>query len=233
MASDTMAVRMDTTDLAQYCAENTQLFFARKEHDDGFCFELFRRAMVKKAEDAWNHLYGIFASLTAGWVQAHTLFAACDEDVDFFVNEAFFRMARACTPEKFPRFSRLAQLLSYLKACVHGAITDHYERRIAPFPEGVFIDEIAGEPVERSVDAAVTAREERRELWEALRERLNGEKELVVVESFYLLDLKPRQIFAAHSDLFTDQQEVYQIKGNLLRRLRRDTELQKLLHQRD
>jgi hypothetical protein len=233
MSSHPAAMHMQTKNLAHHCAQQTQRFFNRQNHDDGYCFELFRRAMVLKAEDAWQHLYSQYRSLTAGWVQGHSLFSACEEEGDYFVNEAFFRMARACTPEKFPRFTHLAQLLTYLKACVHGAVTDHYESKVAPYPEGLLIDEVAGEPMERSVQEEVLDREQRHALWDALQARLNGEKEFVVLESFFLIGLKPREIYAAHRQTFADQEEVYQIKGNLLRRLRRDRELQRFLSHRD
>ena len=141
--------------LAQRCGEETERFFQRQHHQDGFCFELFRRALAEKSETAWGFVYGQYQSLVAGWVRDHSLFRYCDEEVDYFINEAFFRMARACTPAKFVRFSRLPQLLAYLKACVHGATVDYYQYQVEPFPEGILIDEIDGEPSQVSVQRTV------------------------------------------------------------------------------
>ena len=40
--------------LAHRCRQETDLFFRRLENDERYCFELFRRAIETKNEQAWN-----------------------------------------------------------------------------------------------------------------------------------------------------------------------------------
>jgi hypothetical protein len=69
----------------------------------------------------------------------------------------------------------------------------------------------------------------RQEFWDRIDARLRNEKERRVVYGSFVLALKPRELYAQFREAFRDVNEVYRVKENVLARLRRDTELQKLL----
>jgi hypothetical protein len=60
------------------------------------------------------------------------------------------------------------------------------------------------------------------------RKRLSGEKEQHLFLASFEWGLKPREIVARWPHLFEDIQEVYRLKENILKRLRRDGDLEAL-----
>ncbi len=213
--------------VAQRCAEESDHFFHRREHDPRFCFELFRRAIEERDERAWRFLCDQYRPLVAGWVKRNEAFAGSKEDVSFFVNGAFAKMWSAVTPEKFAGFDDLKSLLRYLQLCVSSVITDHvraveYYERLEDLPPNV--EEATGIRVERrALDRA-----ERESFWEAINARLKDEQEKLVVYYSYVVGFKPSQIMERRPDAFDDVREIYRIKENVLARLRRDDALREL-----
>lgn len=214
--------------LAQHCAEESDHFFHRRDHDPRFCFELFRRAIVEEDQRAWRQLCNNYHPLVSGWVRRNRAFASSGEEIDFFVNGAFAKMWSAMSAEKFASFSDLKSLLRYLQLCVSSVVTDYarseeYHQMLEELPPGV--EEDGGKAVE---DVAL-ARTEREDFWQAIAQRLNDDKERLVLHYSYVVGFKPSQIYEEKEELFDDVREIYRIKENVLARLRRDTGLQALL----
>lgn len=221
---------LSLTSLAQHCAEESDHFFHRRDHDPRFCFELFRRAIVEEDQRAWRRLCNNYHPLVSGWVRRNRAFASSGEEIDYFVNGAFAKMWSAMSAEKFASFSDLKSLLRYLQLCVSSVVTDYarsqeYHQMLEDLPPGVEEDE--GEAVE---DVAL-ARTEREDFWQAIAQRLNDDKERLVLHYSYVVGFKPSQIYEEKEELFDDVREIYRIKENVLARLRRDTGLQaSLMH---
>jgi len=119
---------LDVDQLADECADQTQRFFNRVEHDTGYCYELFRRAIVGRNNHAWEKIYHQYQPLVINWVERHSRFPATREEVDYFVNGAFDKMWSAVDGEKFRQFDDVPDLLRYLQMCVHSVIVDHTRR---------------------------------------------------------------------------------------------------------
>jgi hypothetical protein len=68
----------------------------------------------------------------------------------------------------------------------------------------------------------------REELWRIVTSLVVSEQERVVLVESYVFDLPPRAILARHPGLFADVPSVYSAKRNLLNRLQRSRELQRL-----
>lgn len=214
--------------LAQHCAEESDHFFHRRDHDPRYCFELFRRAIVEQDERAWTYLCNNYRPLVSGWVRRNRAFASSGEEIDYFVNGAFAKMWSAMSAEKFESFSDLKSLLRYLQLCVGSVIMDYarsneYHEMLEDLPPGA--EEDRGEVVE---DEALD-RTEREAFWQTIAKRLNDDKERLVLHYSYVVGFKPGQIYDEREDLFDDVHEIYRIKENVLARLRRDTALHELL----
>jgi hypothetical protein len=69
----------------------------------------------------------------------------------------------------------------------------------------------------------------RQEFWAQLNARLRNEQERQVVCGSFALALKPREVVVRFPDRFDDVKQVYRIKENVLARLGRDAELEKVL----
>ena len=87
------------------------------------------------------------------------------------------------------------------------------------------------EPDLSSIENLIADKLERRRLWEAVVKTAHNEKELIVICRSFLDGLKPAEIYAAHPELFECVGEVYQIKRNLINRLRRNPIIRKFLSQ--
>lgn len=219
---------MPVNDLALRCEQETNRYFKRQAFDSGYCFELFRRAIKDGSAIAWDFICRQYQALVTGWVIQHYAFASTHEDAEFFVNGAFGKISGTITPEKFSSFSELGYLLRYLKMCVHSVIMDY--TRTVDYTELFAWDEATDEesedpsPEEQAVDQSA-----RQKLWDFLRSRLHDNKERAVIEGSFVFDMKPQEIFEHFRGTFQDVDEVYRVKQNVLSRLRRDSELRKLL----
>ncbi len=220
--------------IAHRCAQETERFFQRQSHDPRYCFELFRRAILEHDQLAWELIDTQYQPLVAGWVQHHPAFDVSGEEVQYFVNRTFEKLWGALTPEKFSRFSDLQPLLRYLKMCVHSVIVDH--NRSA---EQLAWDNQAEESdIESMTDGPamedqVLDQMVQHQLWGWINARLNDEKERLVVYGSFTLALKPGDLYGQFQTMFSDVDEVYRIKQNILARLRRDSEFKKLLGEHD
>ena len=96
---------MALADLADWCAHQTELYFQHQSHDPRYCFELFRRAIREQDQTAWRLICLQYEALVTGWVRQHSRFESSGEEIQYFVNGAFAKIAISLTPDKFAGFS--------------------------------------------------------------------------------------------------------------------------------
>jgi RNA polymerase sigma factor (sigma-70 family) len=225
--------------LCDRCHQESERFFAQQEHDPRFCYELFRRAFVHGNDLAWTCLYERYHKLVLSWVTRHTLYAGLGEEADYFMNRAFEKMWQGIPAENFNKFPDLKSLLRYLQMCTNAVMvdfarwkeqahlwdranqSDNGNEEIDPF--ATIMDE--DERPEREI-----ARREMEEiLWQRLQALCNSEKELWAIHGYFVLDLKPREIYEMYAKDFTDVRDVSRTKDNFLARLRRNEEFKEFL----
>lgn len=225
---------LSLTDLARSCAHETELFFQRQNHDTRYCFELFRRAIRENSQSAWEIIYEQYQSLVTGWVLQHQGFKASGEEAQYFVTGAFGKISSSMTLEKFDKFSDLRSLLAYLKMCVHSMITD-YNRVAERANLQISIEDLGFEikATESAVEESVLNEIDNQVFWVKINEKLNDEKERLVIQGTFVLALKPRELCDHYENIFTNVEEVYRVKQNVLARLRRDSEFRKFLGEDD
>src|SRR5436305_1679669 len=118
-------------ELARCCSEETNKFFRPTVSNDRYCLELFRRAIVKRDDDAWACIYQQYAPLVLTWVTQHQSATPIlgQEGSAPLVNAAFAKFSQALTPAKMENFVSLAAILKYLKLCVHSVVADEVRAR--------------------------------------------------------------------------------------------------------
>src|SRR5689334_16131673 len=87
-------------------------------------YELFRRAIVDRDEEAWADIYTHYRLMLIGWARhagAHAPAVASYEDI---ADRALARAWSALGAEQFVQFPNLATLLGYLRACVGAVVID-------------------------------------------------------------------------------------------------------------
>jgi hypothetical protein len=217
--------------LKHRCSDESDRYFRYQSHDPRYCFELMRRAIVDHNQQAWNMIYAQYQPLVSGWIQRHTLFPSLDEELQFFINRVFEKMWHVLTPEKFDQFPDLKSILRYLQMCVHSVVVD----TMRACEQAELLEDLPGEPkvtIGNEADGPeiqIVDRSQADSLWGWIEARLKNDQERRVVYCSFVLDLKPSQIYDQHKDLFHSVREIYQIKENILARLRRDQELEAFL----
>lgn len=217
--------------LAHRCREETERFYRRLQVDERYCFELFRRAIRHRSEQAWNLIVRQYTHQVTAWIQRHESFAGADEACDYFVNHAFARFWRAFNrdPHKLDRFSGLKPLLQYLKLCAHSAIKEHVQRHMHPGQLSLSEHVRTGVPFTADPAATVDGQLGAERLWQRVLEIVKTDQERIVAEAYLIHDMKPREIFAWREDAFSDIVQVRRVKDNFLTRLRRDAQLLAIL----
>src|SRR5256714_14251404 len=220
-------------DLARCCCEETNKFLRQSASNDRYCLELFRRAIVKRDDDAWACIYQQYAPLVLTWVTQHQSAAPMlgQDGSAPLVNAAFAKFSQALTPAKMDNFDSLAAILKYLKMCVHSVVADEVRSRQARQYEET-LEQIEHEPATDDPADDVVSNISAQNLWQVIQEELNGEDERVLMYLAYIHGMKPSEISSHHRRLFPTVDDVYRIKRNVLERLRRNRRLQMLFKHR-
>jgi RNA polymerase sigma factor (sigma-70 family) len=221
--------QMAVADLAQRCAQETDLYFTHQDYDSSYCFELFRRAIKNKDGQVWEVLILQYQPLVARWVEKwldkYPDFSLSNEESQDFVAQAFERFWVSYTPAKFENAGgSLPAVLKYLQMCVNGALTDTWRklRRLQ-------IEKDAREEEQEvsETDPTPEDRLQSEEFWQFIQKKAKDSKEYKIVYASYYMDLSPREILAEYPNEFTNVKQIYQYKANFLERLGRDDEFKK------
>src|SRR5215212_2010934 len=94
-------------------------------HSQFESYELFRRAIVERDEQAWIDSAARYRPLLAAWASRCSASAALTESYDDLADQAFARAWSALSPERFASFPTLAAVLAYMRACVTTTVIDH------------------------------------------------------------------------------------------------------------
>ena len=214
--------------LIRRCIIESERFYRGQPHDTRFAYELFRRALVERNEVAWEHIYTHYSGLVESWVRRSGAFAGSGESSEYFVSLAFTRFWRAITSERFASFPTLPSLLHYLQLCAGCVVIDSV--RAQSWSEMLPEESI---PFDRSArtspDEEAMERVNRQEFWSYISSQLNDEAERVVVFDFFVMGMKPGDIYDHRQDLFSSVKDVYNVKRNVLGRLSRNSELRRML----
>ncbi len=221
--------QLSINELARCCSEETNKFLKQNASNDRFCLELFRRAIVKRDDDAWGCIYQQYAPLVLTWVTQHQSAAPLlgQDGSGPLVNTAFAKFSQALTPAKMGNFDSLAAILKYLKMCVHSVVADEVRARQARQYEET-LESIEHEPASSDPADDVVSNISAQGLWQVIQEELNGEDERILIYLAYVQGMKPSEISSQHRRHFPTVDDVYRIKRNVLERLRRNRRLQLL-----
>jgi uncharacterized protein Usg len=187
--------------------------------EDGYCLELFRRAMHPQADQAWTLFQQCLGETVRFWLRAHpgTTQALLYDSEENYIALTFSRFWQAVR-EHPPEFPSLKAVLSYLHATLNGVIIDvlrtYGRRQQLTLPENEVSQESSPHP--EAIDDEHT--------WESIRRLLPHERERRLAYLLYYCGLKPREIVARCSGEFSDVKEIYRLNHNLIDRLRRNRE---------
>jgi hypothetical protein len=207
---------MSLMTLAKCCTEEINKYRRNEPSDERYGMEIVRRATVLRDDDAWATLQRQFTENAHSWFAHHTYreVALRHENEQDYIDHAFRRFWQA-TSDQALTFTSLAGALHYLRLCLHCAIMDtlrlYTHTRLEMLPE-------EGHPNEPRVED----RYNESELWEAISNLLANERDRRVAYLHFHCNLKPRDIMRHCPGEFSNEEEIYRIKRNILERIMRN-----------
>ena len=204
--------------LVEQCRREIGSYRRGELSNEAFGLELLHRAIVQGDQDAWAGLQQCFDDTIRGWLHSHPLRkVACQlESEETYMALALERFWQATARQQIV-FKTLAGALAYLRASLHGAILDTL--RTYSRPREVALPE-PGEAGEPQVEDQVAGLQ----VWEALQTILPNKREQRLAYLLYHCGLKPREIVRFCSQEWSDVQEIYRLRRNILERILRNAD---------
>jgi DNA-directed RNA polymerase specialized sigma24 family protein len=199
---------------------------AEVDMDEQECenYELFRRAILLRDEQAWGAIHTRYRPLLVAWAHRCCARMRIAECVDDIADHALARAWVALTPDRFAAFPTLAKLLAYLRACVTTTAIDCARAQVAA--ERSFAAISVNTPA--TPEQIVLDDLDRTTFWRTVLRLAVTEAERVVVVESFAYGIPPREILMRHPRLFADVEAVYGAKRNLCARLHRNREMVRL-----
>ena len=216
LPSDLPLEAMSVSLLAECCIGEMNKYRRGEPHTDRYCVELFRRALVQRDTLAWEVMQKHFHNTMLRWMYGHPMRDnACRFDSEEnYVAQAFARFWLATADNQQVEFQSVAAALRYLRMSLQSVILDAlraYSRpKEVPLPEYGNPEEPFGEDTH-----------EGHEVWEAILPLLPDSRDQRVAYLLFHCGLKPREILRFCPQEFSDVQEVYRLRRNIMERLLR------------
>ena len=202
--------------LAEQCVLELGAYSRGEPGDQGYGLELFRRATVEGDLEAWEWVQRCFGEIVLAWLRRHPSRAiACRlESEEKFIALTFERFWQATALTQQVSFSMLAAALQYLRASLHGAILDSL--RTYSWHKESSLPELS--------EAGAEAQAESLEVWRILQTLLPNQRERWLAYLLYHCGLKPREIVQFCPQGWSDVQEIYHLRRNILNRFMRNAD---------
>jgi hypothetical protein len=199
--------------LGDKCAEETKKFLRQLENDTRYCFELFRRAVGERNEDALSQIYRIYRPLLKNRAWRHSMFESSCQDADYFASVALGNFYRANQGEAFLiKFKALAAVIAYLYSCLHSAIAQD----VRDNPELPDIPDTLASKDEVTDDVRAT------DVWRQVCEVLPDSADQLLAYLRFVLQIPPAEIAANDPDQWESPRAVSVALQRIRRQLRND-----------
>ncbi len=200
--------------LVEKCRQEIQAYRRGKPSNGAYGLELLHRAIMQGDQDAWNGVQQSFGESVRVWLHGHPRREAASrlESEETYMAQAFERFRQAAVQQQIA-FQTLSGAGVYLRASLHGVIVDRLRTsslpREAPCP-------VPGEPrLKNQIDSNAA--------WEALQALQLSEREQRLAYLLYHCGLGPREIVRLCPQDWSDVQEIYRLRCNILQRVLRNT----------
>ena len=217
--SNPLCCKMSLPELAAQCLRELDNYRRCEPCTDTYGLELLRRATFQDNQEAWAWVQCCFGGMVRAWLRRHPKReVACQlESEENYVAQTFERFWQATAFNQQVQFSTLAAALQYLRASLNGAILDMLRAYVRPgeisLPE-------SGEPGEPLVEDST----DNSEVWESLRMILSNPREQRLAYLLFHCGLKPREIIRFCPLEWSDVQEIYRLRRNIMERVLRNAD---------
>ena len=202
--------------LATRCLRELGNYRRGEPCDERYGLELLRRVTLEGDPEAWEWVQHCFRDMVRGWLRRHPSKVAALrlESEENYVALTFGRFWQATTLTQKVEFRTLAAALQYLRASLHGAILDTLRAYSRPKEVPLLEPGEQGEPYgEDQADSS--------EVWGILQSMLPDRREWRLAYLLYHCGLKPREIVHFCPQEWSDVQEIYRLRRNIVDRVLR------------
>jgi hypothetical protein len=212
--------KMSVTELAAHCVGEINNFRRGEPGTETYSVELLRRATMQGDQEARAWIQQCFSQLVLSWLRRHPKRrAACELDSEeSYVAQTFERFWQATVLTQHIEFNSLAGALQYLQACLNGVMIDSLRAyslsKQIPLPD-------PGEPGELRIEDKF----ESNDVWDSLKKVIPNANEQRLAYLLFHCGLKPRQIMLFCPQEFSDVNDIYRLRSNMMNRLLRNADL--------
>ena len=221
--SDSALTALAVADIVDACHQESQ---EHREQEEGFCFELFRRALDDGDEIAWSALKQQYEGLIRGWLHGATSFSVLPDTIEELVQETLTRFWRTLGQQPVTlheRFNHVGSILSYLKRCAVATCLDWQRKNLRQeklHTELATIHQRQNNSTAPFVEQ-VEQNEQLQQIKTWIKQEVHDEQERLILFLSYEQDMKPNEIAKQYPEQFATVQEVRRIKERVLKRARR------------
>jgi len=219
LLSNHLCCEMSLPELAAQCLRELGNYRRGEPCTDTYGLELLHRAIIQSDQEAWSWVQHCFGGMVRGWLRHHPQREAAGrlESEENYVAQAFERFWQATTFNQRVEFSTLAAALQYLRASLNGVILDILRAYARPGEVSLLGP---GEPGEPLVEDNI----ENGEVWESLHMLLTNPREQRVAYLLFHCGLGPREILRFCPQEWSDVQEIYRLRRNIMERFLRNAD---------
>jgi hypothetical protein len=205
--------------LVVQCLREIDNYRKGEPYTDKYGLELLRRATIENSYEAWESMQCCFDGLVHGWLRRHPKrrLASRFESEENYIAQAFERFWQATTLHQRMEFRTLGAALQYLRACLNGVVLDMLRTYVRP--EEVSLPEPGkpGEPFAED-DSEIN------DVWYVLQTIFSDARELRLAYLLFYCGLKPGEIVRFCSEEWSDVQEIYRLRHNIMDRIVRNAD---------
>lgn len=216
--------QLTLADLAAAC--NEESYQRRKE--EGYCFELFRRAIDDRVDDAWTAVREQYQALVLSWLHRSAPGDLDDDEMQDLVQDTFTRFWRTLSRRHglvAEQFAHVGGLLKYLQQCALTAVLDlrrrqEKQQRLQTALNRSYAIETpseAGSSADTRMDQEALLLKVRR--W--MENNVTDPEEELVIHLTFELGLTPAEITSQYPRDFPNARAVRRAKERFLKRARR------------
>jgi hypothetical protein len=199
--------------LCQHCKDELDRLERGEPCHEQYSVELFHRALAQQDTFAREAVQRCFKETMHRWMHSHPhREAACRwESEEYYTALAFERFWQAAIQRQVT-FKTLAEVLVYLRASLQGAVLDTLRTYSRPREAS---ESMSGEAhVEDHPDGSA--------VWDRLQTMLPDEREQRLAYLLYHCGLGPREIVRLNPQEWSDVQEIFRLRRNILEQLLRN-----------
>lgn len=218
---------LSLSDLTDACRHELMAFQRHESTTGAYGYELMRRAICLRDNDAWQHLAIIYRGLVLGWIRRRAAVRSLPTmSTDDWVFSVFGRFAVSLRADRFATFPTLAALLRYLQACTLSTVIEELRATqssryiVLPAADWEHLEGVLSDPTAEALD-----RHYANDIWQIVVASIKDEAEYTFAVRRLQEGYTPREIAALHPVLFSSVAEVYRVGRNLIERLRRHPHL--------